>query len=305
MTQALQGWNVEVTHAEHGLEALQAIRQGRADLLFLDLNMPIMDGYEVLERIRRDDLQAMVIVVSGDIQPEAHDRVMALGALAFIKKPTSPQEVSDVLRRFGLLSELQQPQALAADRPEDLPEYYQEIANVAMGRAGDLLARLLNVFVTLPIPEVRFVTWEELNGQLHEAAEQQIHTVCQGFVGLGIAGEALLLFRDSNFEALARLLRADPAEDSSLQAELLMEMANTLIAAFLGSLEQQLDMSFGRASPILLSDFDGLAGGDNQWQRALSITIRYEIKQYDIQCELMLVFTEDSTCQLEQMAAYF
>ena len=53
------------------------------------------------------------------------------------------------------------------DEPEitlsaDMRDCYQEIANVAMGRAGDLLARLLNVFVELPIPNVNFIEVSEL-----------------------------------------------------------------------------------------------------------------------------------------------
>lgn len=305
MARALEGWNVDVSFAEHGLEALDAIKMGKADLLFLDLNMPIMDGYEVLERIRRNDLPVMVIVVSGDVQSAAYDRVMALGALDFIKKPTTPAIVAKVLNRFGLLSELDNPVEIIADRPTDLPEYYQEIANIAMGRAGDLLARLLDVFVSLPIPVVAFKSRDELDLQLHHAAEQRIQTVSQGFIGNGIAGEALLMFRESNFSALERLLGAQSMGDQDIQAELLMEVANTLIGAFLGSFEQQMDISFSRASPVILDHFDGLVGEGEGWQHAMAINIHYSIEEYDIQCDLMLVFTEDSTPRLQQIARYF
>ena len=82
-----QGWDVELSFAENGAEAIDMIHQGRADLLFLDLNMPVMNGYEVLDLIRSDDLPTMVLVVSGDIQAEARSRVMAKGALDFIQKP--------------------------------------------------------------------------------------------------------------------------------------------------------------------------------------------------------------------------
>lgn len=307
MARALEGWNVDVSFAEHGLDALEAIRAGKADLLFLDLNMPIMDGYEVLERVRRDDLPVMVIVVSGDVQSAAYERVMALGALDFIKKPTTPAVVAKVLNRFGLLSELENPVEIIAELPTELPEYYQEIANIAMGRAGDLLARLLDVFVNLPIPAVAFTSRDELDLQLHHAAEQRIQTVSQGFIGNGIAGEALLIFRESNFSALERLLGAQGMDDPGVQTELLMEVANTLIGAFLGSFEQQMDISFSRASPVILDHFDGLVGDGEggEWQHALTININYSIEDYDIQCDLMLVFTEDSTPRLQQIASYF
>jgi len=305
MVRALEGWNVSIREAEHGLEALDAIRNGAADLLFLDLNMPVMDGYEVLDRIRKHDLPVMVIVVSGDIQPEAYERVMALGALDFIRKPITPEIVASVLKRFGLLEEITRGSEAETEVASDLPEYYQEIANVAMGRAGDLLARLLSVFVSLPIPEVSFMTRDELDLRLHQAADQKMKTVSQGFIGHGIAGEALLMFRESSFRALERLVGASSAGDRNVQMELLMDVANTLTGAFLSSFEQQMDINFSRGSPVVLNQLDGLAGNGPEWQQALTINIHYRIEEYDVHCDLMLVFTEDSTLRLQQIASYF
>ncbi|MEK9713190.1 MAG: response regulator [Thalassolituus sp.] len=88
-------WNVDVHFAGDGVEG---------DVVFLDLTMPNMDGYGVLETIRRDDLPAMVIVVSGDIQPDAQDRVKALGAMAFIKKPIDAEKARSVLTEYGIMT---------------------------------------------------------------------------------------------------------------------------------------------------------------------------------------------------------
>jgi FixJ family two-component response regulator len=44
-----------------------------------------------------------VIVISADIQPEARERVMALGALDFIKKPIDGKKLQDVLKKYGLI----------------------------------------------------------------------------------------------------------------------------------------------------------------------------------------------------------
>jgi len=99
-----EGWDVEVTFAGNGLEGLDAIRAGKGEVVFLDLTMPELDGYGVLEQIRKEDLPAMVIVVSGDIQPDAQDRVQKLGAMAFIKKPIDQAKAAEVLTQFGILS---------------------------------------------------------------------------------------------------------------------------------------------------------------------------------------------------------
>lgn len=98
-----EDWPVDITFASNGLEALQAIREGKGDIVFLDLTMPEMDGFTVLETIQAEGLKAVVIVVSGDIQPAARERVLSLGALDFIKKPINPSDLEQALKRFGLL----------------------------------------------------------------------------------------------------------------------------------------------------------------------------------------------------------
>lgn len=96
-------WKVEVTFATNGIEGLQAIRDGKGEMVFLDLTMPEMDGYQVLEAIKAEGLNAIVIVISGDIQPNAQLRVTQLGAIDFIQKPVNPEKLADTLRKFGLI----------------------------------------------------------------------------------------------------------------------------------------------------------------------------------------------------------
>ena len=47
------GWDVDIAFAENGQQAIDLIREGKGDVLFLDLNMPVMDGYETMAYIRR------------------------------------------------------------------------------------------------------------------------------------------------------------------------------------------------------------------------------------------------------------
>lgn len=104
MTRALPpGWDVEITQATNGVEALEAYRAGKADVMFLDLTMPVMDGYQVLETMKKEGLNCFVVVVSADIQPKAQERVISLGAMAFIKKPVNTEEVAKILKEYGIL----------------------------------------------------------------------------------------------------------------------------------------------------------------------------------------------------------
>lgn len=96
-------WDVDVTFATNGQEGLDAIRAGKGEMVFLDLTMPELDGYGVLEAVKTESLKAVIIVISGDIQPEARDRVKSLGALEFIKKPINKEKLQDVLLTYGLV----------------------------------------------------------------------------------------------------------------------------------------------------------------------------------------------------------
>lgn len=95
-------WEVDITYASNGVEGLEAIRAGKGEMVFLDLTMPELDGYGVLAAIRDEGLKCMVIVISADIQPEAHSRVTGMGAMDFIRKPVDNHKLLAVLQKFGL-----------------------------------------------------------------------------------------------------------------------------------------------------------------------------------------------------------
>ncbi|MDH5547293.1 MAG: response regulator [Gammaproteobacteria bacterium] len=96
-------WDVEISQASNGKEALEAYRKGDVELMFLDLTMPEMDGYQVLETLQQEGLNCIVFVVTADIQPEAEERVMKLGAAGFIKKPIGGENLLPVLKQYGVL----------------------------------------------------------------------------------------------------------------------------------------------------------------------------------------------------------
>ncbi len=96
-------WDVEIVEVGGGQEAIDYLANHPLDVVFLDLTMPDVDGYAVLRWIKASDLNPIVIVVSGDLQPEAKVRVLLLGAFEFLAKPTTVDEVSRVLKLAGLL----------------------------------------------------------------------------------------------------------------------------------------------------------------------------------------------------------
>ena len=330
------GWDVDITFATNGVEGITAIKEGKGDVLLLDLNMPVMDGYQVLEAILQQDLPTLVVVISGDIQPEAHQRVKNLGALDFIKKPVDKSKLTEILLAYGIChkselsvsTEQSIAEKLVSPRVEptkvidtnvsrkpisdvngQLRDCYQEIANVAMGRAGDLLARLLDVFVVLPIPNVNLIEVSELTMALSDVEnKEKTSGICQGFIGAGISGEALLILNDSSFKDVASLMKYDNELDNNVELELLMDMANLLIGACLSGISEQLDMSFSQGHPVVLGQHrqisELIATNTKKWKKTLAIEISYSIENYPIKCDLLLLFTEESVVTLNNKIAY-
>jgi len=310
-----------ILFATTGEEGLEAIRQGNVDLLFLDLNMPGLDGYQVLQHIQQEDLPVLTIVVSGDIQPEARERVRKLGAIDFIKKPTDPAHVAELLEEYGFYrpSELEKSANADAWLNDDatqkpsisvsLNDYLQEISNVAMGRSSDLLARLLKVFVKQPIPNVAFIATSELSMAISAAErEQEYSAVCQGFTGSGLAGEALLLFEDASFREMAELLHYDVLEGESVNVEVLMDMSSILFGAFLNGISDQLNIKLGLAHPTVLGQHrpigELLEHHRKREEQLLAIEISYAIENRDIHCDMLILFTEESIPFLQKQLKY-
>ncbi len=88
----------EIIHAENGKIALELIESEKPDVAFLDLTMPVMDGYEALPLMLKIKPNLKVIVVSADIQDRAKNIVIKLGALLHIQKPINPKKMREILK---------------------------------------------------------------------------------------------------------------------------------------------------------------------------------------------------------------
>ncbi|UUY06996.1 response regulator [Pseudomonas sp. J452] len=302
-------WPVTVSQASHGQEALELLRTQHFDLLLLDLTMPVLDGYGVLTAIRAEGLQCPVIVISGDVQDEALRRVTELGALAFLKKPAEPALLQETLQRLGLLAATGgAPVSASLSEPQvTFRDAFREVINVAMGRAAALLARVLGVFVQLPVPNVNILEVGELHMALIDAQQgDRLTAVCQGYIGGGICGEALLLFHDSEVADMARLMQRQ--EHDYQPMEMLLDMSSVVIGACLSGIAEQINVKFSQGHPQILGEhasIDELIRLNQQrWRKTLAVEVSYSIEGHDIHFDLLLLFTEDSVPLLTHKLAY-
>ncbi|MGS2718570.1 histidine kinase [Eionea flava] len=191
---------------------------------------------------------------------------------------------------------------------EDHRDCLQEISNVAMGQAGDHLARLLDAFVILSIPHVAILSPTEIAMAVQTVDDQSVSGVCQGFIGGGISGESMLLFNDTSFNDLAKLMGYEDDVSGSAEREVLIDATNILVGALLRGIAEQLDIEFSFGPPAILGqhqELDKLLNSDNvRWNQALVIEVGYQIENYDVQCDLLIVITERSLHYLLNKLSY-
>ncbi|MCU0506029.1 MAG: response regulator [Chloroflexi bacterium] len=83
--------------------ALEDLEREPADVVLLDLAMPVLDGYAVLARLRGrdgDGLRTPVVVLTADVTRDARDRALGLGASDFLTKPFDPTEIELRIRNI-------------------------------------------------------------------------------------------------------------------------------------------------------------------------------------------------------------
>ena len=89
----------EIRGAGDGQAALDALAESPVDLVFSDINMPGMDGVELIEKMSHDDRfkDIPVVVVSTDGSEERMEELKQYGVRAYIRKPFTPEQIREVV----------------------------------------------------------------------------------------------------------------------------------------------------------------------------------------------------------------
>ncbi|MBQ5337039.1 MAG: diguanylate cyclase [Oscillospiraceae bacterium] len=129
-----------ITAVLSGDQALRFLAANIPDLILLDINMPDMDGYEVMTAIRKDDrLQYVpVIFLTADTEPETECRCLEAGAVDFITKPFTPLVMRSRISRVLELEELR------SSLRRKLDQKIQEVSDMRERSSHDGLTGLLN-----------------------------------------------------------------------------------------------------------------------------------------------------------------
>jgi len=92
--------SAEIIEGCNGEEAIDLYKQHQPDIVFLDITMPGIDGFEALKHIREINSDALVVMVSADRQKATKEKVLSLGASAIISKPIDAEEFRTTLLKL-------------------------------------------------------------------------------------------------------------------------------------------------------------------------------------------------------------
>lgn len=91
-----------IREVDNGRQALDALRQSPADIVLLDINMPVMDGYQFVEEKVKDPTLAgtRIAVVTTEGNRQRLARMTELGVEHYLRKPFEPEDLRDLVTRL-------------------------------------------------------------------------------------------------------------------------------------------------------------------------------------------------------------
>jgi len=91
----------DVLEAGNGKEALEVVKNNKVDLILTDINMPEMDGLELIEVLRASpETQNMpILVISTEGAEDIIEKAKILGVKGFVRKPFTPEKIGEALKQ--------------------------------------------------------------------------------------------------------------------------------------------------------------------------------------------------------------
>lgn len=169
----------DVVLASGGSEALDRVREGRFDLILMDLNMPLMDGYETARAIRQiagENLAVPIVATTADASLEARARCLSAGMQGFVSKPF------DIARLKAALSGDAIPSVGSGARGDGTLVDELRVGELLDQLGPHVLARLAEEFVV----EAKALP-AEMQGT-REATSRSIHNLRGSAANLGLPG---------------------------------------------------------------------------------------------------------------------
>lgn len=234
----LERHNVQVDLAENGDIAYQKTRDNEYHLIFMDVQMPVLDGLEATKKIRNDvqiKRQPIIIALTANVTPEHQEECLKAGMNDFLPKPIRLQTIRSLLQfyanKIGTDSHHQIPE-IKRDETSKGPILNREKLFREFSGFEDLLAQFSNIFLDNYTSYLQQIETELANDELDKVAKTA-HTY------KGIVANFQSIPITKNLELLEELARAnklsatkDCFRDTTSLTSLLVEEIQSLRAQF-------------------------------------------------------------------------
>lgn len=100
VTAMLEEYGIRVVVADDGVQALKAVQTATFDIIFMDCQMPEMDGYEATRQMRAQGVQTPVVALTARVQQKERDKCVESGMNDYISKPIGQRELDRALARW-------------------------------------------------------------------------------------------------------------------------------------------------------------------------------------------------------------
>ncbi|MEQ8425309.1 MAG: ATP-binding protein, partial [Cyclobacteriaceae bacterium] len=206
----LKMWECEADIAENGYVALEKVRSNEYDIILMDIQMPVMDGFEATKAIKMSGAprnQIPIIALSANSSAKDREKCIAAGMNECIGKPFTPENLFSVLVKYGKQRRVNpKPQALPKKESVDL-NYLKKISN----NNTEFINDIINSFV-LNTPKALDEIKKYIEEKNWAKMEEQVHKIKPTLTMIGmpkaresaIEIEALTRSQDDN-NALVKL----------------------------------------------------------------------------------------------------
>ncbi len=143
ISRVLYNLGIKYEVANNGQEALELSKIKKYDLIFMDIHMPIMNGYEVTNAIKKDpvnlNFKTKIIALTAAAVEQEKKKALANGMIDYVTKPFTPIQIKNVIKRWFF----------DAESLDNLPAYQVDFSFLEKisDKNGDFVVEIINIFL--------------------------------------------------------------------------------------------------------------------------------------------------------------
>jgi signal transduction histidine kinase/CheY-like chemotaxis protein len=238
----LEAYECLTSEAEDGGEAVRKAAESEFDLVFMDCQMPVLDGFEATAEIRRQEgatgrRRVPIVALTASALKGERERCLSAGMDDYLSKPVRQEQLGEMVRRWvpsrpagdtnGSHAPVNHGSGKSGDNGNGVLDHavIDSIRAMPSPRAGDTLSRLVNIYLQHTPAAIRQLRAAADGGQCVEA-QRVAHTIKSSSAMLGATGLARLLSdaeaagRENAGESLARIVGAIEVEYEAVERAL-------------------------------------------------------------------------------------